>query len=264
MITYSIHLKHMLDAASHIEDPQGPLYKAIVKFRKNAKKPKFRVAWGRIYSFMYRAKFEKTLPYYDRYPLVLIMSRNAKAKTFDGLNLHYVNPYFRAMLLKGIRHLHMAAPDRYMVKEFKETVARLIKRIAAPCMHRYRMDRVMNMRYIQIPSLIPPHLGAVRDQTFIKTSIQRVWMDSTKAINRGARWKVKQQNKKKAEALAKRHAQMRQNAAKSSQKPKTGARKPSKMSMSAANSKASTGKRYVDKAKTRKRRKQATKRKKRG
>jgi hypothetical protein len=36
------------------------------------------------------------------------------------------------------------------------------------------------------------------------------------------------------------------------------------MSATAANSKASTGKRYVDKTKTKKRRKQATRRKKRG
>lgn len=245
----------MVDAASRIENPQGRLYKAIVSFRKNAKKPKFRAAWGKVYSFRYHAKYEKVLPYYDRYPMVLVLSSNKKNKTFDGLNLHYVNPYFRTLLLRGIMHLHMAGPDRFVVKEFKDSVTRLVKRIMKPCVHRYRIDRVMNYRYIQIPGLIPPHLNSVHDQTFMKASYQRAWMDSTKAIISGAKWKLKMENKRKAAKAAARHtaAQAKRKAA--GQKVKARSGNPERKSKTAKSSKAKTGKKYTDKGPKRTRRK---------
>lgn len=272
MISYKNHLKHMLDAASKIENPQGFLYKAIVKFRKNSKKPNFRVTWGRVYSFMYAAKNARTLPYYDRYPLVLVMSRNIKNRTFDGLNLHYVNPFFRTFLLRGIAHIYMNGPDRYQVKEFQEAVSRLAKRIAKPCMHRYRVDRVLNFRYIRVPGLIPEHLNAVKDETYIKSGLQRVWVESTKAIVRGAKWKLQRDAKKKAAAAAKRHMEVHAKAAKSSSKPKTRKGKPIKESASLKASKARTGKKYTDKSpkpksrtksKAKSKAKQTTKRKRR-
>lgn len=240
-------MEHMLHAASRIDDPDGKLYKFIVKFHKNAKKPQYRAVWGKVYSFMYVAKFAKTLPYYDRYPMVLIIKRDTKKKTFDGFNLHYISPQFRTLLLRGIMHLYMAGADRYLMPEFQTSVAKMIKRIAGPCMHRYRMDHVINLRYIQIPSLLPIHLGSVKDQTFIRAGLQRVWMDSHRAMFRKSAWKLRKEAKRKAKKLAKAHAVAKAKAVKSSVRPKTRHGKPTMKSETARNSKARTGKKYVDK-----------------
>ena len=268
MINYTTHLKHMMNAASHIEKPSGYLYKKIVAFVKTVKKRKFkyRAAWGKVYSFNYAAKNAKTLPYYDRYPMVLIIRRDGKKGYFDGINLHYVNPYYREILLRGISHLHISGSDRYLVNEFRETVSKFVQRIFRPCYHRYRMDHVRNMRYLPIPGILPVHFGAVKDQTFIKSGLQRVWMDSLKAITRGFRNKQKRDNLKKAKMTAERHARMHAKGERSSAKvkPKHGnasrmsstaknsraaTKGTTKKSITAKNSKASTGKRYKGKRK---------------
>ncbi len=242
-------MEHMLHAASRIPDPDARLYKAIATFHKRAKKPQYRAVWGRVYSFMYAAKFAKTLPYYDRYPMVLIIRRNVKKKIFDGYNLHYISPQFRTILLRGIMHLYMAGADRYLMAEFETSVAKMVKRIAGPCLHRYRMDHVINLRYISIPSLIPIHLGSVKDQTFIRAGLQKVWMDSQRAIFRRSSWKLRAIAKKKAAKLAKAHAAAKKKAEQSSIRPKPRRDRPTTKSATARNSKARTGKKYVDKTK---------------
>lgn len=55
---------------------------------------------GKMYFFSYDAKGKKTLPYYDRFPLVLPIEQYSDG--FLGLNLHYVPPNYRAMLLDSM------------------------------------------------------------------------------------------------------------------------------------------------------------------
>ena len=52
---------------------------------------------GRMYTFFYDAKHKKTLPYWDRFPVVLILDLNQNG--FTGLNLHYIPPRYRVRLL---------------------------------------------------------------------------------------------------------------------------------------------------------------------
>lgn len=251
MISYKHHLQHMRYAASRIDNPQGYLYNQIKKFIGYIKKTKytFRPSWGRVFTFIYAAKFAKTLPYYDRYPMVLVLKRYSKKGYFDGFNLHYISPYYRKIFLRGIAHIHMRGVDRYHMSEFYEATSRLIRRIAKPLIHRYRIDHVRGMRYIRIPGVLPEYFGSVNDQTFMKTGLQRVWMESMRAIFRGAHRKFRAEVRKKARKAAKRHEEAHKKAKRSSTplKPKHG--KAAKKSMSAKNSKASTGKRYGGKRK---------------
>lgn len=53
---------------------------------------------GSMVMFMYDPKHKETLPYYDRLPLVLPMEFHQKGYML-GLNLHYLPPKLRAMLL---------------------------------------------------------------------------------------------------------------------------------------------------------------------
>jgi hypothetical protein len=62
---------------------------------------------GNMYMYFYDPKHKKTLPYYDRFPLT-IMVQPAK-DGFYGLNLHYLRPDIRAEFLDELMRL---APKR--------------------------------------------------------------------------------------------------------------------------------------------------------
>tara|TARA_R110002096_G_scaffold69149_7_gene166426 strand:+ start:31052 stop:31642 length:591 start_codon:yes stop_codon:yes gene_type:complete len=55
---------------------------------------------GNMYMFTYDPKHKETLPYYDTFPLVIVIGP-AKGG-FLGLNLHYLPPILRAKLLDGL------------------------------------------------------------------------------------------------------------------------------------------------------------------
>ena len=52
---------------------------------------------GKMYFFFYDPKLKDSLPYYDRFPLVIPIERYQNG--FLGLNLHYIHPKQRIILL---------------------------------------------------------------------------------------------------------------------------------------------------------------------
>lgn len=58
---------------------------------------------GRLYMFLYNPKTRSELPYYDRFPLVFPFRRVAGG--FYGLNLHYLAPKYRAVLMDQLYNL---------------------------------------------------------------------------------------------------------------------------------------------------------------
>lgn len=57
---------------------------------------------GKFYMFSYLAKHRNTLPYYDRFPLIIVLSINPKEEYMIGLNMHYLPLKIRATLFKSI------------------------------------------------------------------------------------------------------------------------------------------------------------------
>lgn len=55
---------------------------------------------GSMYMYYYDPKFKETLPYYDRFPLIILVGP-AKGG-FYGLNLHYLSPILRAKFLDNL------------------------------------------------------------------------------------------------------------------------------------------------------------------
>ena len=55
---------------------------------------------GSMYMFFYDPKHKDTLPYYDRFPLVIVLDKAEGG--FLGLNLHYLPPVLRAKFLDGL------------------------------------------------------------------------------------------------------------------------------------------------------------------
>lgn len=63
---------------------------------------------GEMYMFSYDPKHKKTLPLYDRFPLLLPFNKDANS--FIGLNLHYLRPLQRIALLDKL--MEFAKNDR--------------------------------------------------------------------------------------------------------------------------------------------------------
>ena len=55
---------------------------------------------GNMYMFFYDPKHKETLPFYDRFPLAIIIGPAPQG--FYGLNLHYLPPVLRAKFLDGL------------------------------------------------------------------------------------------------------------------------------------------------------------------
>lgn len=58
---------------------------------------------GRMYMFLYDPKYKDQLPFYDRFPLVFPFRRVSGG--FYGLNLHYLAPRYRAILMDQLYNL---------------------------------------------------------------------------------------------------------------------------------------------------------------
>ena len=56
--------------------------------------------FGEMYMFFYDAKYKDVLPYYDAFPLVIMMGPAAGG--FYGMNLHYLPPVLRAKALDAL------------------------------------------------------------------------------------------------------------------------------------------------------------------
>ena len=61
-------------------------------------KKKAKLSPGRIYTFGYDAKYKEVLPYWDKFPLIVVL--DAYKDGFLGLNFHYVSPIDRMVFFK--------------------------------------------------------------------------------------------------------------------------------------------------------------------
>ena len=110
------------------------------------------VKHGRMYFYHYDPKFKHVLPFYDRFPLTIILERYNDG--FLGLNLHYFPPKYRIALLD---RLYMFTNNNKFDEStrFKMTYRMLnsIKktRVAKPCVKRYLYAH-MRSKFIEIPS----------------------------------------------------------------------------------------------------------------
>ena len=59
-----------------------------------------RIGSGTMAMFYYDPKHKKKLPYYDRFPLIILVDKVPGG--FHGLNLHYLPPVLRAKFLDGL------------------------------------------------------------------------------------------------------------------------------------------------------------------
>lgn len=128
-----------------IKDPRP---KRLIE-RKSAEVARF-ILPGEMYLFGYRALHAKTLPYYDKFPLIMMVEETSSG--FMGINFHYLPIRQRAILMDRMYALltdnNFDEATRLQIKY--ETLKRM-HRLWKPCFKRYLRGNV-NSNIIKIHS----------------------------------------------------------------------------------------------------------------
>jgi len=135
---------------------------------------------GKMYFFFYDPKTKDALPYYDRFPLVIPIDRYADG--FLGLNLHYIHPKERVILLDKLS-------STLNNKEYNETTKMRISYAylsaaskayeATPCIKRYLFSHVQS-RFLEITADEWDVAVMLPMERFQKATKQKVFSESRK------------------------------------------------------------------------------------
>ncbi len=138
---------------------------------------------GSMYMYFYDPKFKKTLPYYDRFPLTVLV--DGAPGGFYGLNLHYLPYNVRARFLDDLMAFGPPKPTessrltglRYNlisgVRKFKEF---------RPCFKHYLGANVRS-QLARVPMTDWEIAIFLPVEQFRKSSKQSIWSDSVKQAN---------------------------------------------------------------------------------
>ena len=149
--------------------------KAVTPNQLLRRQPDDNILLGKMFFYKYDPKFAKKLPYWDMYPLVFPFERAPGG--FYGLNLHYIPPRDRAVLVDNLNQY--ASNNKYDQTTRLELSYRLLKRYgrAVPCVKRYLGDRIVSQTVRidadewEIAIFLPV-------ERFQKASKGEVWADS--------------------------------------------------------------------------------------
>jgi hypothetical protein len=135
---------------------------------------------GRMYFYFYDPKLKKTLPYYDRFPLVIPIERYPDG--FLGLNLHYIHPKQRMILLDKLSEV--ASNDTFDEKtklrisySFLASASKMFE--ATPCIKRYLFTQI-NSRFLEITADEWDIAALLPMESFVGATTSKVYADSRK------------------------------------------------------------------------------------
>lgn len=137
---------------------------------------------GHMYHFYYDPKGKKTLPYYDRFPLIFMVGPAPKG--FYGINLHYLPPKLRAALMDS---LYSVVSNQRYDEGTKLRISYDILNSASkyryfkPTFKHYLNDHV-NSQFLKIDSAEWDIALFLPTERFEKANKSRVFADSRKAV----------------------------------------------------------------------------------
>ena len=135
---------------------------------------------GNMYFYFYDPKTKNSLPYYDRFPLVLPIEQYSDG--FLGLNLHYIHPKQRIILLDKLSEY--ASNDRYdKTTKLRLSYAALSSAAkifeAQPCIKRYLFNHVQS-RFLEISADEWDIASLLPMESFVGATTGKVYADSRK------------------------------------------------------------------------------------
>ncbi len=144
---------------------------------------------GRMYTFFYNAKTKNKLPYWDRFPLVIIL--DLREDGFTGLNLHYIPPRYRVRLLYELYKYVILDDDEYAEEEMRMRIKMTYQLITGisklkmykPCFKRYLTTQIEG-RALEITPEYWDSMAMLPLAQWQKENARTVYSDSIKTINR--------------------------------------------------------------------------------
>ena len=137
---------------------------------------------GHMYCYAYDPKWKAKLPYYDEFPLIFVVEPAPSG--FIGINLHYVSPRNRLLLMDSLTKI--STDNRYDSKTKLALSYNILKGLSKynmmkPCLKRYLYSQVksnfvkINANEWDIAIFLPV-------QKFKKAAASTVWSDSQRSI----------------------------------------------------------------------------------
>ena len=137
---------------------------------------------GKMYFYFYDPKTKDSMPYYDRFPLVIPIERYSDG--FLGLNLHYIHPRQRIILLDKLSET--ATNKRFDEKtklrvnyDYLKSASTAFE--AMPCIKRYLFTQIQS-RFLEISADEWDIAALLPTNTFVGASTSKVYADSNKRI----------------------------------------------------------------------------------
>ena len=133
---------------------------------------------GRMYFYFYDPKTKDSLPYYDKFPLVIPIERYPDG--FLGLNLHYISPKQRILLLDKLSVLltDNNYDEKTRLRISYDYLARASKMYQAkPCIKRYLFSHIQS-RFLEITADEWDIAVMLPVESFVKAKKNKVWSES--------------------------------------------------------------------------------------
>lgn len=135
---------------------------------------------GKMYFYFYDPKTKDSMPYYDRFPLVIPIERYNDG--FLGLNLHYIHPKYRMILLDKLSDTmsNNTYDEKTKLKINYRYLASASKVFeATPCIKRYLFTQIES-RFLEITADEWDIAAMLPVESFVGATTSKVYADSRK------------------------------------------------------------------------------------
>jgi len=101
-----------------------------------------RKSFGQIYHFVYNPKYKDILPFWDKYPVIILINMNSKH--ILGLNLHFVPTYTRKKIVNYILKVNASriSNNQPLMVKYSFLKRMIIKLRATICIRKYIISRM--------------------------------------------------------------------------------------------------------------------------
>jgi hypothetical protein len=135
---------------------------------------------GKMYFYFYDPKTKDSMPYYDRFPLVIPIEKYNDG--FLGLNLHYIHPKHRMILLDKLSDTmsNNTYDEKTKLKinyRYLAAASRIFE--ANPCIKRYLFTQIES-RFLEITADEWDIAAMLPVESFVGATTSKVYADSRK------------------------------------------------------------------------------------
>jgi hypothetical protein len=129
---------------------------------------------GGLFTYIYDPKWKDILPYYDIYPLTIPIEIYKDG--WLGLNLHYLHPNMRVLLLAHLGKLKKTNKTNisYMKVSYSSLKKATASDLVKPCIKRYLVSHVKS-KLLSIGEQDWELVAAMPYQKFMKKSAMEIW-----------------------------------------------------------------------------------------